>query len=116
MARFATKAKEAQSKSKSEESASGSKGNSEVKFNYKKMTHYDLLGVSSNASAKELKIAYLKMAKKYHPDVYDGVNKDHFKKVNEAYSVLKNAQKRSAYDNRSKVRARQAREDQAEED
>ena len=70
------------------------------------MTYYDLLNVSHSASDKELKIAYLKMAKKYHPDVYEGVNTDHFKKVNEAYSVLKNPQKRSAYDNKSKIRAR----------
>lgn len=62
-----------------------------MRFNYKKMTHYDLLGVASSASNKEMKLAYLKMAKKFHPDVYHGINKDHFKKVNEAYSVLKNA-------------------------
>ena len=53
------------------------------------MTHYDLLGVGHSASEKELKVAYLRAAKKFHPDVYQGVNKDHFKKVNEAYSVLK---------------------------
>lgn len=70
------------------------------------MTHYDLLGVSHSASDKELKVAYLRMAKKFHPDVYNGINKDHFKRVNEAYSVLKNAQKRAAYDNKSKIRAR----------
>lgn len=54
------------------------------------MTHYDLLNVSHTASDKEMKVAYLRMAKKFHPDLYDGINKDHFKKVNEAYSVLKN--------------------------
>ena len=70
------------------------------------MTHYDLLNVSHTASDKEMKVAYLRMAKKFHPDLYDGINKDHFKKVNEAYSVLKNPQKRAAYDNRSKIRAR----------
>ncbi len=70
------------------------------------MTHYDLLGVSHTASDKEMKVAYLRMAKKFHPDLYKGINKDHFKKVNEAYSVLKNPQKRAAYDNRSKIRAR----------
>ena len=78
----------------------------EKKFVYKKMTYYDLLSVPHSASDKELKVAYLRQAKKYHPDVYEGVNKDHFKKVNEAYTVLKNAQKRAAYDNRSKIRAR----------
>ena len=59
------------------------------KFNYKNMTHYDLLGVGHSASDKELKVAYLRSAKRYHPDVYKGPNIDHFKKVNEAYSVLK---------------------------
>ena len=54
------------------------------------MTHYDLLNVQSTASDKDLKIAYHRMAKKYHPDIYKGINKDHFKRVNEAYSVLKN--------------------------
>lgn len=75
------------------------------------MTYYDLLSVPHSASDKELKVAYLRQAKKYHPDVYEGVNKDHFKKVNEAYTVLKNAQKRAAYDNRSKIRARQRQGD-----
>ena len=54
------------------------------------MTHYDLLDVKHSASDKELKVAYLRLAKKYHPDIYNGVNKDHFKRVNEAFSVLKN--------------------------
>lgn len=81
----------------------------EVRFNYKKMNHYDLLGVASTASDKEMKLAYLNLAKKFHPDVYKGLNKDHFKKVNEAYSVLKNKQKRAAYDNLTKVRSRQQR-------
>ena len=65
-----------------------------MKFIYKKLTHYDLLCVSHSASDKELKVAYHKMAKKYHPDIYKGINKDHFKRVNEAYTVLKNPQKR----------------------
>ena len=69
------------------------------------MNYYDLLGVASSASDKELKIAYLKLAKKYHPDVYKGVNQDHFKKVNEAYTILKNPHKRADYDNRQKIRS-----------
>ena len=69
------------------------------------MNYYDLLGVASSASDKELKIAYLKLAKKYHPDVYKGVNQDHFKRVNEAYTILKNPLKRADYDNRQKIRS-----------
>ena len=68
------------------------------------MSYYALLSVKTNASDKELKIAYLKAAKQYHPDVYSGVNSDHFKKINEAFTVLKNPQKRSEYDNRQRIR------------
>ena len=63
-----------------------------------------MLGVDPSASDKELKVAYLKAAKKYHPDVYKGINRDHFKKINEAFTTLKNPQKRSDYDNRLKIR------------
>ena len=68
------------------------------------MTYYSLLGIESSASAKELKVAYLKAAKKYHPDVYKGINRDHFKKINEAFTTLKNPQKRAVYDNKLKIR------------
>jgi curved DNA-binding protein CbpA len=48
------------------------------------------------------------MAKKYHPDVYDGINKDHFRKVNEAYSTLKMPSKRADYDRRLKIKSSHA--------
>ena len=69
-----------------------------------------MLGVSPNASDKELKVAYLKAAKKYHPDIYKGVNRDHFKKINEAFSTLKNPAKRSEYDNRQRIRTQRSAE------
>jgi curved DNA-binding protein CbpA len=67
-----------------------------------------LLGVDHGASDKELKVAYLKLAKQYHPDVYKGVNKDHFKKVAEAYTTLKNPKKRADYDSQQKIRNQRA--------
>ncbi len=62
--------------------------------------YYELLGVDRKASAEEIKKAYRKLAMKYHPDQ----NKDSkeaeakFKEINEAYDVLKDEQKRAAYD------------------
>lgn len=63
--------------------------------------YYDVLGVKKNASADELKKAYRKLARKYHPDL----NKDNpkeaeakFKEINEAYETLSDETKRSQYD------------------
>ena len=88
----------------------------EVKFTYKNKTHYHILQVDPKASDKQLKIAYLKLAKLYHPDVYSGVNKDHFKRVTEAYNVLKNPAKRQEYDNQQKIRRHSASKASAEEE
>ncbi|OSQ40452.1 molecular chaperone DnaJ [Thalassospira mesophila] len=65
-----------------------------------KQDYYALLGVSKDASAAELKAAYRKMAVKYHPDKNpdDSVAEAKFKEVSEAYEVLKDAEKRAAYD------------------
>jgi curved DNA-binding protein len=61
------------------------------------MDYYQTLGVSRNASDKELKSAYKKASMQHHPD--RGGNEEKFKQVNEAYSTLKDPQKRAAYDN-----------------
>ena len=58
---------------------------------------YDILGVDRQASDAELKKAYKKASMQHHPD--RGGNEDTFKKVNEAYSTLKDPQKRQQYDN-----------------
>ncbi len=59
---------------------------------------YDLLGVSKSASDKEIKSAYKKAARKYHPDNSETGSEDKFKKLGEAYDVLKDPQKRQIYD------------------
>ncbi|MCH9853509.1 MAG: molecular chaperone DnaJ [Alphaproteobacteria bacterium] len=62
--------------------------------------YYELLGVSRDADADELKRAYRKKAMQYHPDRNPGDSEaeKNFKQVGEAYDVLRDEQKRSAYD------------------
>ncbi len=61
--------------------------------------YYETLGVTRGADAEEVKRAYRKLARKYHPDVSKEKNaEDKFKEVQEAYEVLKDAEKRAAYD------------------
>src|SRR3954454_14049004 len=62
--------------------------------------YYDLLGVPRGADDAAIKAAYRSLAKEHHPDRHKGCsNKEaHFKAINEAYDVLKDPQKRAAYD------------------
>ncbi len=61
--------------------------------------YYATLGVPRTASEKEIKAAYRKLARQYHPDVNkDPKATDRFKTINEAYEVLSDATKRSKYD------------------
>ena len=62
--------------------------------------YYATLGVPKTASAKEIKQAFRKMARKYHPDVNPGDKsaESRFKEINEAYEVVGDADKRKKYD------------------
>ncbi len=61
--------------------------------------YYDILGVGREASGDDIKRAYRKLARKYHPDVSEEANaEERFKEVQEAYEVLKDPEKRDAYD------------------
>lgn len=63
--------------------------------------YYNILGVSKDASDTEIKSAYRKLAKKYHPDLNQGneAAASKFKEVNEAYETLSDSKKRAEYDN-----------------
>src|ERR1700747_1418508 len=65
-----------------------------------KQDFYEVLGVAKSASADDLKKAYRKLAMQYHPDRNSGdkAAEQRFKDISEAYDVLKDEQKRAAYD------------------
>ena len=65
-----------------------------------KTDYYELLGVERKASAKDIRAAFRKLARKYHPDLNPGdkSSEEKFKQLQEAYDVLSDAKKRQMYD------------------
>ena len=64
-----------------------------------KRDYYEVLGLSKGASEDDIKKAYRKLAKKYHPDINKAPDAEaKFKEINEAYEVLSDSQKKAAYD------------------
>ena len=62
--------------------------------------YYDLLGVSKDASEKDIRQAYRRLARQYHPDVNrdDAAAEEKFKEINEAYGILSDEDSRKKYD------------------
>src|ERR1700758_2648234 len=65
-----------------------------------KQDYYELLGVPRKASAKDIRNAFRKLARKYHPDLNPGdkSSEEKFKQLQEAYDVLSDSKKRQMYD------------------
>ena len=61
--------------------------------------YYEILGVERNASQEDLKSAFRRLARQYHPDVNKSADaEERFKEINEAYAVLSDEDRRAAYD------------------
>ena len=62
--------------------------------------YYEILGISRSASQEDIKIAYRKLAQKFHPDKNKKAPKNKFIQISEAYQVLSDIDKKRKYDNR----------------
>ncbi len=61
-------------------------------------THYEILGVPRVASREEIRSAFRRLVKKYHPDMTPGVEGSRFRQIMDAYKTLSNPRARKAYD------------------
>lgn len=60
--------------------------------------YYAILEISTDASSEEIKHAYRRLARLCHPDISKGINDQYIKQLNEAYAILSDPAKRTAYD------------------
>jgi len=81
-------------------------------YKWRRETHYDVLGVNTDATQAEIKTAYLNLSKELHPDLNQGATKQDselihakFVKVNQAYSTLSNRRERNIYDLQTLIRS-----------
>ena len=73
-------------------------------LDYSKLTHYEILGLNPNVNQNEIKKKFLELAKIYHPDKYKGIETDRFNYIREAYEILRNPQKRKAYNKKIDIK------------
>ncbi len=62
--------------------------------------YFKILGISRNATDKEIKSAFRKLARKFHPDLnpHDDKSESEFKEINEAYEILSDKEKKKSYE------------------
>lgn len=75
-------------------------------FSSSNFNYYDILELKPNCSQREIRTNYIRLAKIYHPDIYKGSDNDRFKKIKEAYEILKFPEKREDYDIKINVKTK----------